>query len=251
MQVPARTLRLTVAYDGTHYAGWQRQENGLSVQQVLEEALQPFSGVEEPRLSLMGASRTDAGVHARGQVASVRVDFDTAADAVLRGLNIRLPADVRVIDVADAPREFHARFDAKGKRYRYRIATSDVLSPFARWFVWHLPYRFDVAAMQQAAAVLVGRHDFTSFQARGASALDAIRTIERVEVARADDEIHVVVEGTGFVRHMVRIMVGSLLEVGSARRPVEWLAQALDAREREAAGPTAPASGLTLEHVRY
>lgn len=249
--VPGRTLRLVVAYDGTNYAGWQRQANGVSVQQVIEDALQPFAGTSAPSLSIMGASRTDAGVHAAGQVASARVEFDTGADAVLRGLNVRLPGDVRVLEVADAAPTFHARFDARGKRYRYRVATSAVLSPFQRWFVWHLPYVFDVPAMRTAAAGLVGRHDFTSFQARGASTLDAIRTMERVDIEIVGDELQVVVEGTGFVRHMVRIMVGSLLEVGSGRREPSWLTEVLGARSREAAGPTAPAAGLVLEHVRY
>jgi tRNA pseudouridine38-40 synthase len=252
MTEPAgRILAMTVAYDGSNYAGWQRQDNGLSVQQVLEEALQPFAAADAPRLAIMGASRTDAGVHALGQVASVRVDFATPIDAVKRGLNIRLPPDVRVLEVTDAAAGFHARFDARGKRYRYRVCTAEVLSPFTRWFVWHLPYRFDVDAMRDARTAVIGRHDFTSFQARGASALDAIRTLERVDVERIGDEIQFIVEGTGFVRHMVRILVGSLLDVGAGRRPGAWLGEALAARARDAAGPTAPASGLTLEHVRY
>lgn len=248
---PPRTLRLDLAYDGTDYVGWQRQENGVSVQQVVEEALQTFCQPGESRLSVMGASRTDAGVHASGQVASARVPFTAPPEAVLRALNIRLPQDIRVLSVAEAASSFHARFDARSKQYRYRILTAPVLSPFVRRYVWHLPYPADVDAMRTAAEALVGRHDFASFQARGATTLDSIRTIERVEVERRGDEIHVVAEGTGFVRHMVRIMVGSLVEVAAGRRPSRWLAEALAARDREAAGPTAPAAGLTLEHVRY
>jgi tRNA pseudouridine38-40 synthase len=248
---PTRTLRLDVAYDGTDYVGWQRQENGLSVQQLVEDALQTFCRPGDPPPSVMGASRTDAGVHASGQVASVRVPFDAPPGAVQRALNIRLPADVRVLDVTEALPSFHARFDATSKQYRYRILTAPVQSPFVRRYVWHLPYRADLDAMQAAAAALVGRYDFASFQARGASTLDSIRTITRVDVERSGDEIQIVVDGTGFVRHMVRIMVGSLVEVASRRRPAAWLAEALAARDREAAGPTAPAAGLTLEHVRY
>jgi tRNA pseudouridine38-40 synthase len=211
-------LSAGVSYDGTNYAGWQRQANGLSVQQVIEDALQTFARPDDPRVGLMGASRTDAGVHASGQVASARVSFDVPPDAVCRGLNVRLPTDIRVLAVTDAPPAFHARFDARAKRYRYRVATAPVLSPFVRWFVWHLPYPSDVDAMRQAAACLVGRHDFASFQARGATTLDSIRTIERVEIEHHAGEIHVVVEGTGFVRHMVRIIVGSLVEVRASRR---------------------------------
>lgn len=246
-----RVLRLDLAYDGTSYVGWQRQANGLSVQQVVEDALQTFCAPDAEPLSVTGASRTDAGVHATGQVASVRIPFATPADAVKRGLNIRLPPDVRALDVRDAPPTFHARFDATGKQYRYRVLTAPVLSPFVRAYVWHLPYRVDVPPMRAAIASVIGRHDFQSFQARGASTLDAIRTLEGVEIDRQDDEIHFVVEGSGFVRHMVRILVGSLIEIGVGRQPAAWLAQVLAARRRSAAGVTAPPQGLTLERVRY
>lgn len=245
-----RTLKLTIAYDGTNYVGWQRQDNGLAVQQVIEEALQPFFG-DEDAPSVMGASRTDAGVHASAQVASVRVPFDTDVDAVQRALNIRLPPDVRVLDVSDAAPEFHARFDARGKRYRYRVFTGSVVSPFTRWFTWHLPYRFDVDAMRRAAQCLVGRHDFTSFEARGAVTLDAVRTVDLVDVVEDADEIQFVVEGNGFLRHMVRIVVGSLVDVGVGRKEAGWLEDVLAQRSRQTAGPTAPAHGLVLERVRY
>lgn len=246
-----RTLKLTLAYDGTNYVGWQRQDNGLSVQQLVEDALQPFCPEGEPAPGVMGASRTDAGVHAAGQVASVRVAFSTPVDAVRRALNIRMPPDVRVLEVEEMPPAFHARFDSRGKTYRYRIATAEILSPFVRAYCWHLPYRFDVDAMQRAATCLVGRHDFTSFEARGAMTLDAIRTVERVTIVEVGDEIQVEVEGNGFLRHMVRIMVGSLVDVGVGRQPVAWLADVLARRVRQAAGPTAPALGLILERVRY
>lgn len=246
-----RTLRLTLAYDGTNYVGWQRQENGLSVQQVVEEALQTFCQPGKAPVTVMGASRTDSGVHASGQVASARVPFATPPRAVQRGLNIRLPDDVRVLEVVDALPTFHARFDATGKRYRYRVHLGPVLSPFIRAYAWHLPYPSDIDRMRQAARCLVGRHDFASFQASGVATLDSIRTLDRVDIERNADELSFVVEGAGFLRHMVRIIVGSLIDVGARRRPVEWLGQALAARARDAAGQTAPALGLTLEHVRY
>jgi tRNA pseudouridine38-40 synthase len=244
-----RTLKLTIAYDGTGYVGWQRQENGLSVQQVVEEALQPLCGND--LAVLMGAGRTDAGVHALGQVASVRVRFEHTPSTVRRALNVRLPPDIRVLDVVEADPGFHARFDAVGKSYRYRIATDRVLLPFNRWFVWHMPQACDAEAMRAAAAVLIGRHDFSSFQARGSAVLDGIRTLQRIDVARVGPEIQVDVEGDGFLRHMVRIIVGTLVDIGVGIRPVTAMQAALAARDRQAAGRTAPASGLTLMGIRY
>jgi tRNA pseudouridine38-40 synthase len=239
-----RVLKLTLAYDGTNYVGWQRQENGVSVQQVVEDALQPMCG-DDP-VVVNGASRTDAGVHALGQIASVRVAFTHTPSTVRRALNVRLPPDVRVLDVEEAASRFHARFDAS-----YRIATARVPSPFDRWFVWHMPRRCDLDAMRAAASVLVGRHDFSSFQARGASVLDGWRTLERIEISRTDDEIHVDVDGNGFLRHMVRIIVGTLIDIGVGTRPVASMAETLAAKDRQTAGQTAPAAGLVLTSVKY
>jgi tRNA pseudouridine38-40 synthase len=246
-----RTLKITIAYDGTNYVGWQRQDNGLSVQQVVEDALRPFLDDEAAPIALLGASRTDAGVHAAEQVASVRVPFTTPVDAIERALNIRMPGDVRALQVEDVPESFHARFDSRSKQYRYRIATTRVLSPFDRLYVWHLPYALDLEAMRAAGAMLVGRHDFASFQASGAATVDTIREVDRVDVVSSPGSIDIVVEGNGFLRHMVRIMVGSLVEVGSGRKAVDWMAAVLAEARRESAGPTAPAHGLILEHVRY
>lgn len=244
-----RTLKLTIAYDGTRYVGWQRQENGLSVQQVIEEALQPMCG--DLAAVLNGSSRTDAGVHAAAQVASVRVEFAHSPTTVRRALNVTLPADIRILDVVEAEPGFHARFDATGKSYRYRIFTGRVLSPFDRWFVWHVPQRCDLDAMRDAAAVLVGRHDFSSFQARGSTVLDGWRTLERLSVEPVGAEIHIDVEGGGFLRHMVRIIAGTLVDIGVGTRPSGSMAAALAACDRQAAGRTAPALGLTLMKVKY
>jgi tRNA pseudouridine38-40 synthase len=244
-----RTLKLTVAYDGTNYVGWQRQLNGVSVQQVLEEAFAPLTDNVAPTIG--GASRTDAGVHALGQVASVIVDFDLTPVAVRRALNVRLPADIRVLDVEEARPGFHARHSATSKRYRYRIATRQVLSPFDRWFVWHSPEPRDVTAMRQAAQAFVGRHDFVSFQANGASVRHTTRTLRRFDVQETPGEIVFDVEGDGFLRHMVRALVGTIADVGTGLRAPDSMPAVLDARDRQAAGPTAPASGLTLIAVEY
>jgi len=244
-----RTLKLTVAYDGTNYVGWQRQANGLSVQQVLEEAFAPLTDDVAPTIG--GASRTDAGVHALGQVASVNVDFDLTPRAVQRALNVRLPADIRVLDVEEARPGFHARHAATSKRYRYRIATGQVLSPFDRWFVWHSPEPRDPNTMRLAAQTLVGRHDFASFQANGASVRHTIRTLRRFDVHETPAEIVIDVEGDGFLRHMVRALVGTIADVGAGLRAPDSMRDVLDARDRRAAGQTAPAAGLTLMAVEY
>lgn len=245
-----RTLKLTIAYDGTGYVGWQRQDNGTSVQQVIEEALAPFRPNLAPPV-VNGASRTDAGVHAAGQVASVRVDFDHPADAVQRAMNIRLATDVRILSVEDVAADFHARVDARGKTYRYRIATAPVVLPMHRWFVWHLPQDHDIVAMREAAQCLIGHHDFAAFQATGSSIVDTRRRVHRIDLVPAGDELHIEVEGDGFLRHMVRIITGSLVDVGVGTHRPDWLARALASGDRRLAGRTAPPSGLVLEQVHY
>lgn len=244
-----RSFKLTLAYDGTTYVGWQRQINGVSVQQVVEEAFAPLVGGVPP--TIVGASRTDAGAHALAQVASVNCDVDLTPVAVQRALNVRLPADIRVIGAVEATPGFHARYHAVAKAYRYRMVITPVLSPFDRWFVWHAPEPRDVDAMARAAAALIGRHDFASFQAAGASVRETVRTIHQLDLRQAGGEIIMDIEGDGFLRHMVRAIVGTLAEVGRGLRSPESTPALLEARDRTAAGKTAPASGLTLIGVKY
>lgn len=244
-----RTLKLTVAYDGTNYVGWQRQTNGISVQQVLEEAFAPLVGGVAPTLA--GAGRTDAGTHALGQVVSVNAEIELSPVAVHRAMNVRLPEDIRVIGVVEATPGFHARFHATGKTYRYRMVTTPVMSPFDRFYAWHAPEPKAVAAMCEAAEMLVGRHDFASFQARGTLVKDTIRTLHRLELRELPGEVQFECEGDGFLRHMVRGIVGTLAEVGTGLRPPSAMADILRARDRRAAGATAPAHGLTLVSVKY
>ena len=244
-----RTLKLTVSYDGTNYAGWQRQANAVSVQQVLEEAFAPLVGGVPPTIA--GASRTDAGVHALGQVASVNTDSELSVTAVWRALNVRLPADIRVTSVEEAALGFHARFRAVSKSYRYRMIVSQVLPPFDRLYAWHAPEPKKIALMRDAAARLVGKHDFASFQARGAFVKDTVRTIQRLELREHGDEIQIECDGDGFLRHMVRAIAGTLAEVGTGLRTPASIAGILHAKDRRAAGATAPACGLTLMSVRY
>ena len=246
-------FKLTIAYDGTGLVGWQRQAGGVSVQGLLEDACAELDG--KP-VAVAGAGRTDAGVHALGQVASLTLERSIAPDSVVRALNTRLPPAVRVLDAVSVPDEFHARFDARRKRYRYRIANGPVLSPFERSYAWHLPApALDLGAMAEAAAALEGLHDFKAFQGVGSETRHGTeRTLYSVRVtgtSGSDRIVTVDVSGSGFLRHMVRNIIGTLVEVGVGRRPPGWMAEVLAGGDRARAGRTAPAAGLFLVAVEY
>lgn len=248
--VSARVLRLLVAYDGTRFCGWQRQENGPTIQAALEDVLVPFCDRIEPPV-IFGAGRTDAGVHALGQVASVRIGASHPVDIIRRAMNVGLDRDIRVLEVADAPAGFNARFDAIGKTYRYRIATGEVVSPFVHRYVWHVPQPLDVGAMQAAVSALVGRHDFSVFMSSGSDIIDTVRTIDRAGLRVIGDELVFDVHGDGFLRHMVRAIMGTLVDVGAGRREPGSMASLVASRDRAQAGDTAPAQGLALVSVDY
>jgi tRNA pseudouridine38-40 synthase len=246
-----RILKLIVEYDGTDYVGWQRQPEGVSIQGLLEDALAAFEGAP---VIVHGAGRTDAGVHALGQVASVALTATHNTDAVQRGLNAVLPADVRVIDASDAPEGFHARFSARAKVYEYRIANASFVSAFLHRYAWHVPGRLDSGRMCEAAAVLQGTHDFTAFQGAGTTVSSTVRTIQAIEWhggAGFDRLLVMRIEGDGFLRHMIRNIVGTLVEVGFGRWPVTRVGEILSGRDRGQAGPTAPPAGLFLASVKY
>lgn len=243
-----RTLKCVIAYDGTAYSGWQRQTNGPTIQAAIEEAFVPLLGAAP---TVTGAGRTDTGVHALGQVASVRVECAHDVHAIRRALNVRLAPDIRVLSVVDEAPEFHARFAATGKTYRYRIVTAEIVSPFDRWFVWHLPAPLRMDAMKEAAGHCCGTHDFAVFQAAHSSVTDTVRTVTRVDLHPTSDGLIVEVHGDGFLRHMVRTMVGTLVDVGAGRRDPAAMPALLRSGERQQAGDTAPASGLTLVSVDY
>jgi tRNA pseudouridine38-40 synthase len=243
------TFKLTLAYDGTEFVGWQRQASGTSIQELLEQA---FALLEGQPVTVFGAGRTDAGVHACGQVAHVSLQRDFDAATIVRALNNHLPPAVRVLDARQVPPSFHARFDASAKRYRYRIWNQPVLDPFARLYSWHIPGpRLDVDAMATAAAVLEGTHDFAAFQTAGAETHTSERVLFLSRITAEQPLITYDVRGNGFLRHMVRSIVGSLVEVGRGRYRPEWMTEVLLSKDRTRAGRTAPAAGLFLVAVDY
>ncbi len=244
-----RSLRLTIAYDGTLFAGWQVQPDLRTVQGELEAAWKQITG-EEIRVTASG--RTDAGVHAHGQVVGLATESALEEAKLLRGLNAVLPEDVIIREIAAAPPGFHATYNALRKTYRYHIHHSRVRPLFDRNFVWHVPAKtLDEAAMGRAGGLLVGRHDFASFETAGSERASTVRTISKLSVTRVGERITISVTGDGFLYNMVRSIAGTLAEVGRGVKPVEWVAEVLAARDRATAGATAPPQGLVLWQVEY
>jgi tRNA pseudouridine38-40 synthase len=264
----ARWLKLTVAYDGCVYAGWQVQPDKPTVQGTFEATWQRLTQ-ESVRVSAAG--RTDAGVHALGQVVGLSTQTRLSNDDLHRGLNALLPNDIAVCTVEDAADNFHATYDAIGKRYRYHIHNSRSPSVFDRNYSWHYPQPLDAVAMHAAAQALVGRHDFSSFETAGSPRPDSIRTIHGLKVVRSPagellgnsstsipgklsfipQHIAIDVAGDGFLYNMVRTIVGTLIEVGVGKQPTIWPAEVLAAQDRRRAGQTAPPHGLFLVKVDY
>ncbi len=241
--------KLTLEYDGGGFVGWQRQANGPSVQAALEEAVLRFRG---ETVAVIAAGRTDAGVHALGQVAQIDLSREVAAETLRDALNFYLkPLPVSVLVAEPAPEGFHARFSAKQRRYRYRIVNRRTPLALDAGRAWRVPHSLDAEAMGRAARHLVGRHDFTSFRASLCQAASPVKTLDRLDVQRQGEEILIDAEARSFLHHQVRNIVGSLKLVGEGRWSESDLARALEARDRRAAGPTAPAYGLYLVEVRY
>jgi tRNA pseudouridine38-40 synthase len=246
-----RTLKLTIQYDGTSYVGWQRQAAGVSIQGLLEAALRPVEGTDT---AVHGAGRTDAGVHALAQVASVSLSSGLPEGTIVRALNAALPPDVRVLAAEEVSPAFHARFSARTKTYEYRIVNAPLVSPFLYRYAWHVRRALDMEAMQAAAFSFAGRHDFAAFQGAGSTAATTERTILDLAWAAGhgfDQPLVFRVTGDGFLRHMVRSIVGTLVEVGSGRLKPGRVPAILQSRDRTQAGPTAPPHGLFLTGVQY
>jgi len=241
--------KLILEYDGAPFVGWQRQDNGPSVQAALEAAIHAFCGEQ---VAVFGAGRTDAGVHAAGQVAHMDIAKPTSPDIVRDALNHHLrPAPVAVLSITPVDDDFHARFSAVSRRYGYRILNRRAPPAIDRGRVWWIARPLDADAMAAGARHLLGHHDFTSFRAAQCQARSPQKTLDRLQVCRRGDEIQVLVEARSFLHNQVRIIVGSLARVGAGRWRPDDVAAALAARDRRVAGPTAPAHGLTLLRVGY
>lgn len=243
-----RRLRLTIEYDGTDFSGWQRQENGPSIQAHLEDAIAQMTGA---KTFVRGAGRTDAGVHALAQVAHFDTEARIPTVGFRRGLNTILPRAIAVTSLEEAPADFDARFSARGKLYRYQIWTAETRSPLRDRYVWHKPRPLDVERMRAAARPLVGRHDFAAFRASDCERRTTVRTLTRLEVLEDGPLVTVEVEADAFLKNMVRIIAGTLADVGTGRLPPERTAELLVSPDRRLAGVTAPARGLTLVRVDY
>ena len=264
-----RTLKLTIAYDGSVYAGWQRQTNGLGIQVVIEDEIATIVGAHNP---LNAAGRTDAGVHAAAQVASITIDHPISCGDLLKALNARLKAgDIRIRSVEDTFDRFDARIFAKTKTYRYAIWNGTTPNPFIRHVVWHVPYALNLQRMVDASAALVGEQDFAAFQGRGSDVKTTVRRVlsaELREIAVDTDQpvavppldpspsrdgrlLRLEISGTGFLRHMVRNIAGTLVDIGRGHFEAEDMRRIIDSRDRAEAGQTAPPQGLMLWKVDY
>ncbi len=243
-----RKLMLTVQYDGADYAGFQIQANAKTIQGELQQALAQVLG--HP-VKIRGASRTDAGVHALGQIVTFESASPIPVGNLVRAADEHLPVAISVVDACEVELAFDPCYDAKRKLYCYQILNRQTGSPFVERYAWHITDPLDVEAMGQAAQALVGRHDFSAFCASGSSAVDMVRVLYRFQVCRDDDMVRMYVEGNGFLYKMVRIIGGTLVEVGRGRQRPETVSQMLASQDRGQAGPTAPGCGLWLVRVTY
>jgi tRNA pseudouridine38-40 synthase len=241
-------IRLTLEYDGTGYAGWQRQDNAMTVQQRVEEAIAAVTG---ERAGIVAAGRTDAGVHALGQVCHFHTGCTIPPGRIAFALNAHLPPDIRVTESRQVPDAFHARYDARGKHYRYTLFVRPVAPALERGRVWHIPVALDAAAMTRSAAHFVGEHDFSAFMDAGSPVKSAVRTLTRADVTVRRNHILFDFEGTGFLYRMVRIIAGTLVEVGQGKRDADSIPELLRDGDRSRAGVAAPARGLCLMRVYY
>jgi tRNA pseudouridine38-40 synthase len=240
--------RITLAYDGADYFGWQRQLDQPTIQGAVEAALEKLEGAP---VTTHAAGRTDAGVHAEGQVISFRLSREWEGRELRRALNGNLPQDIRALDATPADEDFHARFDAKGKTYRYQVYLAEVMSPFLVRYAWHYPYLLDIERLAEESKALLGRHDFTAFTVADCETKTFTRTITKIRVERESDLLKLFFTGEGFLRYQVRTMVGALIESNRGRLKAGSIPELIESRDRSLAGAPAPARGLTLVKVEY
>jgi tRNA pseudouridine38-40 synthase len=243
-----RTIRLTIEYDGTAYSGWQRQPNGRAVQQVIEEALFRLLG---QTVELKSSGRTDAGVHAQAMPAAFRTDSQLPLRAFIEGTNRFLPPEIAIVEAVDVPSGFRPIADALAKHYRYTICNRPVRSPLIRLYSWHIKESLDLITMKEAAAVFVGLHNFSAFRASNCVAKTTVRRIDKVDITRDEGIVRIDVVGGGFLKNMVRVMAGTLVDIGRGRFVADHISLLLRDGDRKKAGVTAPAGGLCLMKVYY
>lgn len=243
-----KRIKLTVAYDGTDYCGWQVQPNGMTVEEILNRELSALTGEE---VKVIGASRTDAGVHAEGNVAVFDTETDIPAERIAYALNCRLPEDIVAVKSEEVPGDWHPRYQCSVKTYEYRILNREMPDPVCRRSTVHVSYPLNLGDMRTAAGYLKGEHDFKSFCSPHTEVKDTVRTVHSLEIEKEGDIITVRISGNGFLYNMVRIIVGTLINVGRGACPPEKVKEILEARDRRKAAATAPAKGLVLKHIRY
>jgi len=249
VQLAQRNIKLVVAYEGTKYHGWQRQTGQTTIQAVLEREAQRIVG---HRVKIIGAGRTDAGVHALGQVCNFLTDSSVPIEGLRKGLNALLPDDIYVVEASDVPLDFHARYSAKTKTYVYRILNRIEPDIFARRYLWHIPLALDVAVMSDCLAMVQGTHDFSCFRSSGSSNRNPVRTLFRAEVSQdAEHKLTFLFEADGFLRHMVRNIVGTVVGAGLGKIDKERFQHILASKDRTMAGKKAPPQGLFLVKVTY
>lgn len=243
-----KRVKLTVAYDGTNYCGWQVQPNGITVQEVLNQCLSEFTG---ENIETIGASRTDAGVHALGNVAVFDTEMRMPGDKFSFALNQRLPEDIRIQKSEEVDADFHPRYVKSQKTYEYRILNCRFPIPTERFYSHFTYIPLDVDKMKEAASYLIGEHDFKSFCGTGAQVKTTVRTVKEIQIEKSGDRITIRITGEGFLYNMVRIIAGTLMDIGGGLYPPEKMKEILEAKDRKNAGPTAPARGLTLMKIQY
>ena len=243
-----RNIKIVVAYDGSAYHGFQRQDNAITVQQVLEQRLAPMFG--HP-LTLHGSARTDTGVHACGQVANFHTTGTVPSERLVRAAKGVLPTDIVLREAYDVDFNFHARRSAKSKVYVYRVFSSPVADPFLRNYAWHVLAPLDIEAMKQALPVIEGTHDFSAFRATGGATSNSVRTVYETMLTQVNKTIEFRIRGNGFLYHMVRNIMGTLVEIGNGKRSAINMAMVLASKDRSKAAPTAPPQGLYLQEVYY
>lgn len=243
-----KNVKITIEYDGSHYSGWQRQKNGKSVEETLDTVIKKITNED---IKLFGSSRTDAGVHARGQVANFVTSSSIPPCKFPMVLNDKLPDDIVVIQGEEVPVEFHSRYDSKGKMYSYTILNRKIRPAFMKDYVAHCSYELNFEAMELAAKYFLGTHDFAAFKSKGGSVKTSVRTVNIIELRRNDSIIKLYIDGDAFLYNMVRIIAGTLIDVGRGRIPLHSIPEIIESKDRNRAGKTAPACGLCLEKIYY